>query len=71
MKCPKCNQEISYVVVYTDAMRKGFLEGTSNRIGVYGTATVLETITRILCSRCGEDIRFFVDERGYLKEEKH
>lgn len=62
MKCPKCNEEISYVSVYTEALRKGFLEGTSNRIGVYGTVTVLESTTGILCSKCGEDISAAIDE---------
>jgi len=62
MKCPKCKQEISYVSVYTEALRRGFLEGTSNRIGIYGIVRVLEsTIIRILCPKCDEDISDTID----------
>jgi len=62
MKCPKCKKEISYVCVYTEALRKGFLEGTSNRVGAYGNVRVLESTTGILCPKCGEDISTAIDE---------
>lgn len=57
MKCPSCEKEISYVIVYVEAFKKGTLIENSNQVGSYTPVRVLESIpTVVTCPKCGGEI---------------
>jgi hypothetical protein len=60
MKCPKCKEEISWVVVVSQCIQHGELEG--NKIKSYGTVEEIEDTIEIDCSMCGKNITKFVKE---------
>ena len=53
MICPSCNEEISYVNVYSEAHQHGYFKKGTNKIAYYGSAEILgDSTTEIECPNC-------------------
>ena len=60
MKCPKCDENIETVRVYSEAYQVSTLKGS--KIDNYGSVQELTETVAIECPICGEDIINYIEQ---------
>jgi hypothetical protein len=60
MNCPKCNQELTKVNVYSQCVQTGTVD-PDGKITNYGALEILETLA-IECPKCSTNITTLIEE---------